>query len=140
MSVQQKCPKCREIFFGSPTLGSYCPQCSIENSKEDKIYNTSLKEKQEYFNQFMTLIKNQFDHGGDKYQLSPTKEMTDLVCELVPGDTGVDWVLGTMLKYLGRFKNFEREKDLLKIATYCYIAWLKKGYQHQSDHDEDIKK
>ena len=105
-----------------------------------QIYNTSLSEKQKYFDQFMLLIKNQFDHGGTKYQLSDDKEMTDLVCELVPGDTGVDWVLGTCLKYLGRFKNFEREKDLLKIATYCYIMWLKKGFYLKEDHDEDIRK
>ncbi|MFA5398088.1 MAG: hypothetical protein WC346_18895 [Methanogenium sp.] len=83
------------------------------------IVNTSLAVKKENFDKFAELISNQFNHGGEKYQLSADKEMTDLVCELVPGDTGVDWVLGTMLKYLGRFKNFEREKDLLKIATYC---------------------
>ena len=104
-----------------------------------KIYNTSLKEKQDNANKFFKLIESQFNHGGDKYQLSEDKEMTDLICELVPGDTGVDWVLGTIIKYIGRFKNFEREKDLLKIATYCYIMWLKKGFHLSENHDEDIK-
>lgn len=105
-----------------------------------KVVNTSLRVKQANFDKFVQLIRNQFNHGGDKYQLSEDKEMTDLVCELVPGDTGVDWILGTQLKYLGRFKNFKREKDLLKIATYCYIAWLKMGYHLQETSDEDIKK
>jgi hypothetical protein len=44
------------------------------------------------------------------------------------------------MKYLGRYKNFRREKDLLKIATYMYIAWLKEGYHKLEVHDEDIKK
>lgn len=104
------------------------------------IVNTSLDVKRDNFDKFAELIGNQFNHGGEKYQLSSDKEMTDLVCELVPGDTGVDWILGTILKYLGRFKNFEREKDLLKIATYCYIMWLKKGYHLVDNHDEDVKR
>lgn len=112
----------------------------VESKVEKKMYNTSLKTKQENFEAFANLIRNQFDHGGDKYQLASDKEMTDLVCELVPGDTGVDWILGTQLKYLGRFKNTGREKDLLKIATYCYIAWLKMGFHVSTTHDEDIKK
>jgi len=64
--------------------------------------------------------------------------VTDWVCEIVPGETGVDWVLGTMAKYIGRFINFKREKDLLKIATYCYIVWLKMGFHLNKDHDEDV--
>ena len=103
------------------------------------IYNTSLEVKKKHFDSFVELMKNQFMHGGDKYKCGEDKEFTDLVCEVVPGDTGVDWVIGTMVKYLGRFKNFEREKDLLKIATYCYIVWLKKGHHLQQEHDEDIK-
>ena len=100
---------------------------------------TNIKEKQENYDKFVELIKNQFWHGGDKYKLNDTKEFTDGICEMFPGMTGVDWVLGTMLKYLGRYKNFGREKDLLKIATYCYILWLKGGYHKEENHDEDIK-
>lgn len=122
----------RKGDFSNPPKGDY------EIKDSDKIYNTSLKEKQKNFDKFVGLIRNQFNFGGTKYQLSDDKEMTDLVCELVPGDTGVDWVLGTCLKYLGRFKNFQREKDLLKIATYCYIMWLKKGFHIEEKHDEDV--
>lgn len=107
-----------------------------------KIHNTSVKTKKENFDKFVELLRNQFEHGGDKYCLTnqPEKESTDWICELVPGTTGVDWILGTIAKYLARFKNFEREKDLLKIATYCYIAWLKCGYHVKEEHDEDITK
>ncbi|MHA2343495.1 MAG: hypothetical protein ACXADW_16635 [Candidatus Hodarchaeales archaeon] len=105
-----------------------------------EIHNTSITEKKENFEKFVELIKNQFWHGGDKYALSDTKEFTDAICECFPGESGTDWVLGTCMKYLGRFKNFRREKDLLKVATYMYIIWLKHGF-HKLDieeHDEDI--
>lgn len=106
--------------------------------KKRKIYYTNLKVKRENFPTFMKLIEDQFNFAGEnKYQLQEDKEMTDLVCELVPGDTGVDWVIGTIMKYLGRFKNTTREKDLLKIATYCYIMWLQMGFHLQEKHDKD---
>ena len=103
-----------------------------------EIYNTSLTEKKEHFEKFVELIRNQFWHGGDKYALSSTKEFTDAICECFPGESGTDWVLGTCMKYMGRFKNFRREKDLLKVATYMYIVWLKHGFHLQEVHDEDI--
>jgi len=103
-------------------------------------YNTNIRQKKNHFNQFVKLVKNQFWFGGAKYALSDTKEFTDHICEAFPGDTGVDWVLGTCMKYLGRYKNFGREKDLLKIATYMYILWLKGGFHLNETHDEDTKK
>lgn len=106
------------------------------------MYNTDTKTKAENWAKFAELMENQFKFGGEKYALEgqPDKEITDWVCEICPGSTGVDWILGTMAKYIGRFKNFQREKDLLKIATYCYITWLKMGFHLQEKHDEDAKK
>jgi hypothetical protein len=107
-----------------------------------KVYNTDVNTKREYWPVFEEMIRNQFEHGGEKYALEgqPDKEATDWVCELSPGKTGCDWILQTMAKYLGRFLNFRREKDLLKIATYCFIAWLKCGFHLQEQHEEDVKK
>jgi len=107
-----------------------------------KIYNTGWVTKKENFAKFANLVESQFVHGGDKYALEGQvdKESTDWICELAPGISGVDWVLGTIAKYLIRFKNFGREKDLLKIATYAYIAWLKCGYHVEEVHDEDVSK
>lgn len=105
---------------------------------KQKIYNTSLKAKRENFPAFIKLISSQFEFAGEKkYQLTEDKEMTDLVCELVPGKTGVDWVIGTIIKYLGRFANTLREKDILKATTYLYIIWLKMGFHLEHEHDED---
>jgi len=112
-------------------------------TKEEKLNlnkcNTNLQQKKENFNKFVELVKNQFWHGGDKYKLNNTKEFTDGICECFPGESGVDWILGTSMKYLGRYKNFGREKDLLKVATYMYILWLKGGYHLTNEHDEDTK-
>jgi len=106
-----------------------------------KLYNTGIKIKKDNWSKFAKLMENQFNHGGDKYKLEgQDKEFTDLVCEISPGESGIDWILQTMVKYIGRFKNFQREKDLLKIATYCYISWLKMGFHLEENHDEDVKK
>ena len=101
---------------------------------------TTVKQKKKYWHEFIELIKNQWWHGGDKYMLNEEKEFTDQICETFPGETGVDWVLGTCMKYLGRYKNFGREKDLLKVACYMYILWLKAGFHLSKKHDEDVKK
>ena len=118
----------------------------VKDIKKDKvkkkIYNTNVEVKREYFDQFVDFIKNQFEHGGDKYKVSEDsdEEMTDMICRKFPGESGVDWALGLIDKYTGRFKNFQREKDLFKIATFAYIIWLKCGFHLNDEHDEDIKK
>jgi len=106
----------------------------------ENMTSTNVKTKRENWDTFSKLISNQFEHGGTKYAHTRDKEFTDVICEFVPGDTGVDWILGTILKYMGRYKNLKREKDLLKIATYCYICWLKAGHHLKEEHDEDTGK
>lgn len=108
----------------------------------DHVYNTTVEVKQQYFQRFADLISNQFHHGGDKYKLPGfnDREATDVISSVFGGESQFDWVLGTMMKYIFRFKNFQREKDLLKIATYCFILWLKMGAHLSEVHDEDTEK
>lgn len=103
---------------------------------------TTIDVKNANFQKFADLIGNQFKHGGEKYSLPGFKdrEATDVISSVFGGATEYDWILGTMMKYLFRFKNFNREKDLLKIATYCYILWLKQGNHLAETHDEDTTK
>lgn len=103
-------------------------------------FNTTVPVKQENFSKFADLIGNQFVHGGDKYKLPgfEDREATDVISSVFGGSSEFDWVLGTMMKYIFRFRNFQREKDLLKIATYCYILWLKQGNHLKKTHDEDV--
>lgn len=103
---------------------------------------TTVQVKRDHFKKFAALIGNQFEHGGDKYVLPgfTDREATDVISSVFGGPSEYDWVLGTMMKYIFRFKNFNREKDLLKIATYCFILWLKMGAHLQESHDEDTAK
>ena len=105
-------------------------------------YGTTVDVKRENFKKFSDLISEQFNHGGDKYKLQgfDDREATDVISSVFGGPSEFDWVLGTMTKYIFRFKNFHREKDLLKIATYCYILWLKQGNHLTQKHDTDTAK
>jgi hypothetical protein len=113
----------------------------LENTMKERCH-TTVEVKAANFDKFANLISNQFKHGGDKYKLPgfPDREATDIISSVFGGESEFDWILGTMMKYLFRFKNFEREKDLLKVATYCYILWLKQGNHLKESHDEDTKK
>ena len=102
----------------------------------DGLYATNVKDKLKYFNNFAKLIKDQFVYGGKKYELLPGIESTDILTL----SWGVEGLLWTINKYLFRFKNFHREKDLLKVATYMYILWLKYGFHLEEKHDTDTGK
>lgn len=103
---------------------------------------TTVSVKRDNWAKFAGLVSNQFEYGGDKYSVPgfDDREATDIISSVFGGVSEFDWVLGTMMKYLFRFKNFHREKDLLKIATYCYILWLKQGNHLNDSHDEDTAK
>lgn len=85
-----------------------------------------MKFKQDIYDKFVKLVNDQFAYGGKKYALSGDnqKESTDILFE----KHGKNWLIGTIDKYTFRFKNLARERDLLKIATYMYILWLKRGF------------
>lgn len=105
-------------------------------------HGTTTKVKAANFAKFASLLESQFAHGGDKYALQgfEDREATDVISSVFGGASEFDWILGTMMKYTFRFKNFQREKDLLKIATYCYILWLKQGNHLNEQHDTDTKR
>ena len=94
---------------------------------------TTIEIKKKYWPEFSKLIQHQLEHGGQKYAFSDEAEWTDVI-------RGFDdlWVLGTMMKYIGRYKSFGREKDLLKIATYAFLLWLQDGHHLKQEHDEDV--
>jgi len=77
--------------------------------------------------EFESFIKDQFEYGGKKYKLddSQTRESTDVLFD----KHGKNWLIGTIDKYTFRYSNLARERDLLKIATYMYLMWLKRGFQ-----------
>lgn len=111
--------------------------------KKTKTYPTTPKVKAKYWPVFAKLMAQQFKHGGhDKYKLQgfDDREATDIISSVFGGETEFDWILGTMTKYIFRFKNLQREKDLLKVATYCFILWIKQGNHLKKSHDTDTRK
>ena len=93
--------------------------------------NITLKEAQ--IDTFCKLIKDQIVYGGKKYARTEAKESTDVIVE----SFGIEWVLGTCMKYIFRFHNTQREKDLLKVAAYMFIVWLQMGFHLQENHETD---
>lgn len=77
---------------------------------------------------FFNLVKDQFAYGGKKYAKSSKKEATDILFERHTHR----WLVGTIDKYTFRYANLARERDLLKIATYMYILFLKRGFHVNS--------
>lgn len=78
----------------------------------------------ESLQKFNELNEDQFRYGGVKYSSSNEKEATDCLFDVY----GFRWLIGTVHKYIYRTKNLARERDLLKIACYQFIIWLKRGY------------
>jgi hypothetical protein len=104
-----------------------------------EVHSTDVATKAKYWPIFAKLIMGEWSFGGEKYKFPVEgKEATDWVCELAPGSTGCDWIFLTCAKYLARIINLKREKDLLKIGNYMFIAWLKMGFHLQHEHDQDI--
>jgi len=84
---------------------------------------------------FNEQINQQFSYGGEKYagsQDKPSREATDDLFD----DFSYLWLFGTIAKYVKRFKNTKRERDVLKIGCYMFITWLKRGY-HESPQGSD---
>lgn len=98
------------------------------------VVTPQLKEKN--FVKFAKLIQNQIVAGSKKYAINEDKEASDIICDAF----GMEYALMNILKYTLRYKTEQREKDLLKIATYSYIIWLNAGNHENKEHDEDIKK
>lgn len=94
----------------------------------NKVATISIKYPEfdeDSFHKFEMLVKDQFSYGGKKYAFSGEKESTDLITERF----GIEWILGTCYKYINRYRNLKRERDLLKVAAYQYITWLQMGFQ-----------
>jgi hypothetical protein len=88
----------------------------------------------ESLQEFFGYIEHQFNYGGTKYRLADWyKELTGATEDKESTDVlfnhfSPSWLYGTLAKYVFRFSNLVRERDLLKISTYAFLMWLKRGY------------
>jgi len=84
--------------------------------------DTTIQLKREKFKEFCELIRQQFEEGAGKYSGNNEREATDFMTDYDPL-----YILVTMMKYLWRIRNGDKRasEDIIKIATYAYIWWLK---------------
>ena len=79
------------------------------------------------FEEFMKGHVSQWEGGGTRYAYNDEKEWTDVICEKV----GNKWIGGNIIKYAGETYNEVRqgnkapEVNLMKIAVYAFIWWIK---------------
>lgn len=107
-----------------------CIQCNIEFDSDSDVCDDCNA-----YAKFIKLVEDQFTYGGQKYALNGnnTRESTDVLFD----KHGKNWLIGTIDKYCFRFRNLSRERDLLKIACYMYIMWLKRGFYVRTDGIND---
>jgi hypothetical protein len=108
--------------------------------------NTSVKQKEKFWPDFIKACESQWKCGGERYALTEDKEFTDLVCES-GGPGGDNWILQNIIKYCGELMNEGRltgqypEVDCFKIAVYSFLFWLKKRGQFTGrDKGEEFEK
>jgi hypothetical protein len=89
-----------------------------------EIESKKIEVKVSEMQTFHDLIIDQFKFGGVKYAFTGQREATD---ELFDSFSYL-FLMSTICKYCFRFKTMKAEKEMLKIATYSYLLWLKRGY------------
>lgn len=79
------------------------------------------------FEEFTELMKKLALQGTDKYTGAELdkKETIDIIPDVLGEEGYVNFVLGDLLKRIIRFKNQKRERDLLKMALWVYLLWMR---------------
>ena len=79
------------------------------------------------FEEFTRLMKQLAVDGSNKYAGAEAngKEAIDIIPDVMGEEGYVHFVLGDLLKRIIRFKNQRRERDLIKIALWTYLLWMK---------------
>ena len=79
------------------------------------------------FEEFAKLMKMLAINGSNKYAGAKpySKEAIDIIPDILGEEGYVNFVLGDLLKRIIRFKNQRRERDLVKIALWTYLLWMR---------------
>ena len=93
---------------------------------KDRVIKTNEKEipnKLKYFDEFCKHMKDIMLQGSDKYAGAnkDKSETIDIMPQVVGFNGYISFVICDILKRLIRFKNDERQRDLVKIAVWCYL-------------------
>jgi hypothetical protein len=98
--------------------------------------DTNIKLKREYLPLFVKLMQEQLMKGAQKYANNEKREFTDIICNAVGAK---QFILGTIMKYCGRILNDDprQAEDIVKIATYAYLLWLKLYSEKEEEKNID---
>jgi len=107
-----------------------------DKSRKIQAKEKDIPRKLSYFDEFIGHMKSIILQGTDKYTGAEKDkaETIDIMPQVVGEDGYVSFIICDILKRLIRFKNDRRERDIIKIAVWCYL--LLKFYK---DKDEKIK-
>jgi len=79
------------------------------------------------FEEFTGLMKTLALQGTEKYSGAEAyqKETIDIIPDVIGEEGYTNYVLGDLLKRIIRFKNQRRERDLVKMALWAYLLWMR---------------
>jgi len=79
------------------------------------------------FEEYTELMKKLALDGSNKYAAGEPykKEAVDVITDVMGEEGYTHFVLADLIKRIIRFKNQKRERDLLKIALWSYLLWMR---------------
>ncbi len=79
------------------------------------------------FEDFVASMKRLAMDGSNKYAGAEPykKEAIDIIPDVIGEEGYMNFILGDLLKRIIRFKNQKRERDLIKIALWTYLLWMR---------------
>lgn len=96
-------------------------------------------EQKKAWKQFTQRVE-EFTCEGEHSPLCPEEQTTSLVCTALPGQTGVDWLLSSILETILRFKDQREESALLRISALSFTAWTRMGFPHEKGRKSETPK
>lgn len=97
------------------------------NSQSIRTEEEEIALKLSRFQEYAGLMKGMALKGTDKYSgvEADRKETIDIIPDILGEEGYVNFVLGDLIKRIFRFKNQRRETDLVKIALWTYLLWMR---------------
>lgn len=95
--------------------------------KQTVAREDDIPKKLARFEEFTSLMKKLALQGTDKYTGAEIdkKETIDIIPDVLGEEGYVNFILGDLLKRIIRFKNQKRERDLVKMALWTYLLWMR---------------
>ena len=100
---------------------------AIKHGDRPKMPSEENQWKLSRFEEFARSMKMLAIEGSNKYAGGEPykREAIDIIPDILTEEGYVDYVLGDLLKRIIRFKNQRRERDLVKMALWSYLLWMR---------------